>query len=45
MDGGDYHIYGLSEMENLFENNGFSPLSSQKTGKRTAFHIAVKPWH
>lgn len=41
-DSGDYHVYGLSEMENLFEKNGFSPISSQKTGKRTALHIAGK---
>lgn len=41
-DEGDYHIYGLNEMESLFEDNCFSPISSQKTGRRTALHIAVK---
>lgn len=41
-DGGDYHIYGLGEMENLFVDNGFSPVSSLRTGKRTAFYVAAK---
>lgn len=41
-DNGDYHIYGLEEMENLFVNNGFTPISSLRTGKRTAFYIAEK---
>lgn len=41
-DSGDYHIYGLSEMENLFLDNGFTPVSSIRTGSRTAFYIAEK---
>lgn len=41
-DEGDYHIYGLNEMENLFSKNGFAPVSSTRTGRRTAFHIARK---
>lgn len=41
-DSGDYHIYGFSEMENLFLDNGFSPVSSIRTGSRTAFYIAEK---
>ncbi|WP_407423483.1 class I SAM-dependent methyltransferase [Methanobrevibacter sp.] len=41
-DSGDYHIYGLREMENLFAKNGFNPVSSIRTGKRTAFYIAEK---
>lgn len=41
-DNGDYHIYGFTEMENLFVNNGFTPVSSLRTGKRTAFYIAEK---
>lgn len=41
-DSGDYHIYGLKEMENLLEENGLNPLSSQKTSKRTAFYVASK---
>jgi ubiquinone/menaquinone biosynthesis C-methylase UbiE len=42
-DEGDYHIYGLNEMENLFADNGFIPVSSSRTGKRTALHVAKKP--
>lgn len=42
-DSGDYHIYGLKEMEDLFVDTGFNPVSSLKTGKRTAFYIARKP--
>lgn len=41
-DSGDYHIYGVSEMENLLKENGLSPLSSQKTSKRTALYVASK---
>lgn len=41
-DSGDYHIYGLSEMENLFLYNGFNPISSIRTGNRTAFYVAEK---
>lgn len=41
-DSGDYHIYGLSEMENLFACTGFNPVSSIRTGKRTALYIAEK---
>jgi ubiquinone/menaquinone biosynthesis C-methylase UbiE len=41
-DSGDYHIYGLKEMENLLEENGLNPLSSQKTSERTAFYVASK---
>lgn len=41
-DEGDYHIYGLGEMENLFVYHGFSPVSSLRTGRRTAFYIAEK---
>jgi ubiquinone/menaquinone biosynthesis C-methylase UbiE len=41
-DSGDYHVYGFGEMENLFSENGFAPVSSRKTGKRTAFYIAEK---
>lgn len=43
-DEGDYHIYGLSEMENLFVNNGLTPVSSRKTGRRTALYVAEK-WY
>lgn len=41
-DSGDYHIYGLDEMKRLFVKNGFSPVSSIRTGDNTAFHIAEK---
>lgn len=41
-DSGDYHIYGFSEMKNLFLDNGFNPVSSIRTGSRTAFYIAEK---
>ena len=41
-DEGDYHIYGLNEMKKIFEKNGFTPISSTRTGRRTAFHIAEK---
>ncbi len=41
-DSGDYHIYGLNEMENLLSDNGFSPVSSIRTGHRTAFYVADK---
>jgi ubiquinone/menaquinone biosynthesis C-methylase UbiE len=41
-DEGDYHIYGLNEMENLFSKNGFTAVSSTRTGRRTAFYVAEK---
>lgn len=41
-DSGDYHFYGLGEMKKLFLKHGFTPVSSFKTGKDTAFHIALK---
>ena len=39
---GDYHFYGLNEMKKLFIKNGFSPLSSERTGEHTALHTAHK---
>ncbi len=39
---GDYHIYGLDEMKKLFVENGFNPVSSLRTAKNTAFHVAEK---
>jgi ubiquinone/menaquinone biosynthesis C-methylase UbiE len=39
---GDYHFYGLNEMQEMFLNNEFIPLSSVKTGEHTALHIAEK---
>ena len=39
---GDYHFYGLSEMKKLFIKNGFSPLSSERTGEHTALYTAHK---
>lgn len=39
---GDYHFYGLNEMKKLLIKNGFSPVSSLRTGEHTAFHIATK---
>lgn len=39
---GDYHFYGLSEMKKLFIRNGFSHLSSERTGEHTALHTAHK---
>lgn len=41
-DSGDYHFYGLVEMKRLFNENGFNPVSSTRTGNHTAFHIAEK---
>ena len=39
---GDHHFYGKREMEKLFLNNGFDPISFQKTGPHTALHIGEK---
>ena len=39
---GDYHFYGLDEMKRLFAKNWLTPVSSLKTDKNTAFHIAQK---
>ncbi|MBR2558800.1 MAG: hypothetical protein IKE95_10635 [Methanobrevibacter sp.] len=39
---GDYHIYGMDEMKELFIKNGLTPVSSLKTDNHTAFHIAEK---
>ncbi|WP_458453104.1 class I SAM-dependent methyltransferase [Methanobrevibacter sp.] len=41
-DEGDYHFYGIGEMEKLFLKNGFEPVESYRTGHRTAFHMASK---
>lgn len=39
-DNGDYHIYGLGEMQKLFESNGFTPVSSKRTGEHLSLiHI------
>ena len=39
---GDYHIYGFEEMENLLMENELMPVSSLRTGHRTALYIAEK---
>ena len=39
---GDYHFYGLNEMQELFLENDLIPVSSLKTGDHTALHIAGK---
>ena len=39
---GDYHFYGLKEMKRILIKNGFSPLSSERTGEHTALHTAHK---
>lgn len=39
---GDYHFYGLGEMQELFLKSEFMPISSLKTGEHTALHIAAK---
>ena len=39
---GDYHFYGEVEMKKLFIQNGFNPVSFQKTEEHTALHIAEK---
>ena len=39
---GDYHIYGFEEMENLLAENELMPVSSIRTGHRTALYIAEK---
>ena len=41
-DSGDYHIYGFEEMENLLMENELMPVSSLRTGHRTALYIAEK---
>ena len=41
-DKGDYHFYGLDEMKEMFEKNGFTPISSKRTGERTAMHVGEK---
>ena len=39
---GDYHFYGEQEMKKLFIQNGFNPISFQKTEEHKALHIAEK---
>ena len=39
---GDYHFYGLDEMQELFLKNDFIPISSLRTGEHSALHTAAK---
>lgn len=41
-DNGDYHFYGIDEMQKLLLDNGFTPVSSDRTSERTVFHVAKK---
>lgn len=41
-DKGDYHFYGFDEMSEILERNGFSAVSSKRTGEHTALHTAEK---